>query len=246
MKSIRKIIAIDEESCNGCGQCVSACAEGAIEIRDSKARLISDIFCDGLGACIGECPQGALRILEEEAEAFDPEAVERHLEAQRSIKAIKENMPCGCPSQHVQMLKKSGSVIFGGIHESGVSGISHWPVQIRLVPPNAPFLKGADLLVAADCTPVAYPYFHRDFVNGNVVLIGCPKLDDKEEYVRKFADIFRSNRVDRITVLKMEVPCCSALAGIVKKAMELAGQVIPVGEITISIRGERLKQQKEI
>lgn len=240
MKYLRKIIEIDEQRCDGCGPCVLSCAEGAIEIQNSKARLVSEIYCDGLGACLSECPQGALRIVEREADDFDPEAVEHYLEEKkRNEKAAKETMPCGCPSSNIQILRTPCSqVTQNTTGDHSVSGLSHWPVQIRLVPANAPFLKGANLLVAAGCTPVAYPNFHRDFVPGKVVLLGCPKFDDVREYIKKFADIFKTAGISQVTVLDMEVPCCSALPKIVKKGMEIAGKEVPIEEIVIGIRGK--------
>ncbi len=201
MTAKRKIIQIDEEKCDGCGACVPSCAEGAIRIVDGKARLIAERYCDGLGACLGECPRGALKIIEREAEEFDEISVEEHLQS-RKAKQVSESqaMACGCPSALIQNFavrepcSNANEPVTGA---SGVSALSHWPVQIRLVPPTAPFLQGADLLVAADCTPVAYPRFHDVFLKRKVVLVGCPKFDDTELYIKKFADIFRA--ADKIT-----------------------------------------------
>lgn len=245
MESKRKIIEIDEERCDGCGQCVLKCAEGAIEIIDGKAKLIKDSFCDGLGACLGECPQGALKIIEREAPEFDPEAVERHLE-ERDKKPLPAApaMACGCPSSQVRTFQ--GHASKPAAAEPGAasaSALAHWPVQIRLVPPQAPFLKEADLLVVSDCVPVAHPNFHRDFVAGKVVLLGCPKFDNASEYVQKFEQIFRTANIRSVTVMEMEVPCCSALPMIVKKGMEAAGKRIPTEEIVVSVRGEVLRRK---
>jgi len=240
----RRIIEIDEEKCDGCGQCVPSCAEGAIQIVDGKARLVSEKYCDGLGACLGECPNDALRVVEREAEDFDETAVEEHLQS-REAAVEGATMACGCPSAHIQSFASPASR--EGVSrpvEGGVSTLSHWPVQIRLVPPTAPFLKGADLLVAADCAPVAYPDFHQDFLKGKVILVGCPKLDDAEDYVQRFADIFRSADIKSVTVVAMEVPCCQALPVIVKKGMESAGRKIPIDQVTIGIRGDVLKREK--
>ena len=193
MKITRKIIEIDEAKCNGCGLCANACAEGAIEIVDGKARIVKETYCDGLGACIGECPEGALTIVEREADAFDATAVEEHLKGGKVEKVPEEKvLACGCPSSHVQILAATPGPAAPGCGNAGPtpSALSHWPVQIRLVPPTAPFLKGRSLLVAADCTPVACPDFHRDFLKDRAVLIGCPKFDDTDEYVAKFRDIF--------------------------------------------------------
>jgi Fe-S-cluster-containing hydrogenase component 2 len=251
MKVMRKIIEIDEELCDGCGQCAIACAEGAIAIIDEKARLISDIYCDGLGACLGECPQGAIRMTEREAHDFDPEAVEQHLKAvERTHEKAEVHAVGTCPSSRLQMFQprpsdqQSTRVEAADLQPAGPSALSHWPVQIGLVPAHAPFLKGADLLVAADCTPFAYPDFHRDFLQGKVVLIGCPKFDDVPQYVQRFAEIFAAAGIKSVTVLVMEVPCCSALPMIVRKGMAAAGKVIPMEEIVISARGEIIKREQ--
>jgi NAD-dependent dihydropyrimidine dehydrogenase PreA subunit len=238
MKILRKIIEIDSERCDGCGQCVIACAEGAIEIIDGKATLVSETYCDGLGACLGECPQGALRLIEREAEDFDPEAVERHLESKPEASAPEGHLgppALQCPSRQIRLLDTAPAP--APTSGSRASVLSHWPVQIRLIPPNAPFLRGADLLVAADCTAVAVPDFHSRFLDGRVVMIGCPKFDNVAEYVERFAQIFAANPIRSVTVLSMEVPCCSALLGVVRKAMDKAGTHIPVDEIVIGVRG---------
>jgi ferredoxin len=242
MKILRKIIEIDEELCNGCGNCVTGCAEGALQIIDGKAKVVSDTFCDGLGACIGECPTGALRIVEREAIPFDEEATKSHLAGKE-----KPTLPCGCPSTHIQIFEKTSACeaankpthIERGEEESS---LSHWPIQIKLIPASAPFLKGADLLVLADCTAVAFPSLHRDLMKGKVVMMGCPKFDDVQEYVGKFADIFKTAGIKTITTVVMEVPCCSGLPIIVKKGMEEANKEIPMQEIMLSLRGKILKR----
>ena len=230
MKVMRKIIKIDEELCDGCGQCVPGCAEGALQIVDGKARLVSESYCDGLGACLRECPNGAITMVEREAEDFDEEAVETYLK-EKTEKPVDVPLACGCPSTQVQAFTPS------------VSSLSHWPVQINLVPPSAPFLKGADLLVAADCTAVAYANFHQDFLNGKVLMIGCPKFDDVEEYILKFTEIFKVADIKSITALIMEVPCCSGLPIIIKRAMMNAGKKISVEKIIIGTKGEILKRE---
>ncbi|MCP4682691.1 MAG: 4Fe-4S ferredoxin [Desulfobacterales bacterium] len=244
MRITRKIIQIDDELCDGCGECVPACAEGAIEIKDGKARIVAEKYCDGLGACLGECPNGALNIVEREADDFDEQAVEKYLEGKEKKQSqAEQTLPCGCPSTRVQTFIPSTPCQAANepsAHTSAVSALSHWPVQIKLVPPTAPFLKGADLLVAADCTPIAYPHFHEDFLKGRVVMLGCPKFDDVREYIQKFTDIFKTADIKKITSLVMEVPCCSGLPMILKKAMEAAGKNIPMKEVTISTRGEIL------
>jgi len=246
MKSVRKIIEIDEERCDGCGQCVIACAEGAIEIVDGKARLIKDTYCDGLGACLGECPQGALTIIEREAPEFDPEAVEKHLEGKgMGEEAPKAAAPFKCPSSQIRLFETSCEAANQpSVQSPTASALTHWPVQLRLVPANAPFLKGADLLVAADCTPVAYGNFHCEFLQGKILLLGCPKFDDVPQYIKKFAEIFRVAEIKSVTVLEMEVPCCSALPVIVKKGMQEAGKRIPMEEVVIGVRGTILGRRK--
>ena len=243
MKLKRKIIRIDDELCDGCGSCVPSCAEGAIEVLDGKARVVAEKYCDGLGACLRECPKGALTVEEREAEEFDEKAVEEHLSAREKEKPAQGiPMAHGCPSAKLQTF--AAKPLGEEVPTLQASALSHWPVQIRLVPPTAPFLKGANLLVAADCAPVAYPNFHRDFLKGKAVMVGCPKFDDVQGYVDKFTDIFRSANIKSVIVLDMEVPCCSALPKIVKRGMELAGKSVPMEEVVISARGEILKREE--
>jgi len=247
MKVLRKIIEIDEELCDGCGQCVPGCAEGSLQIVDGKAKMVSENLCDGLGACIGECPTGALKIIEREADEFDEEAVEKYLAEQEEEKQKAPTMlACGCPSTNIQTFAPASSCKEANIpasFEDEESALSHWPVQIRLVPATAPFLKGADLLILADCCAIAIPTLHRDLLKGRVVMIGCPKFDDVEEYIIKFADIFKTADIKSVTAVVMEVPCCSGLPMIVKKGMEAAGKNIHIEEVVISTRGKILKQQ---
>jgi ferredoxin len=248
VKIKRKIIEIDEALCSGCGECAAACAEGAIMIVDGKAKLISENYCDGLGACLGECPEGALTITERESEEFDPEAVEEHLKYESAAEGASQEMPmaCGCPSQNIEVFPSSllaqGRMAGQGEGEAA-SALTHWPVQIRLVPPTAPFLKNADLLVAADCTPLAYAGFHQDLLPGKVVMMGCPKFDDVDEYVKKFTEVFRSAGIKSITVVDMEVPCCSKLPMIVRKALSLSQKHIPIEEIVIGRKGSILQKR---
>jgi ferredoxin len=243
MNTLRKIIEIDEALCNGCGQCVPACAEGAIQVIDGKARLLAEKYCDGLGACLRECPAGALKVIEREAEEFDEKAVEGHLHEKRR----ETPMACGCPSAHIRSF--TPTLVRKEDRESDApqctrSSLSHWPVQIRLVPPTAPFLKGAHLLVAADCTALAYPQFHRDFLREKAVMVGCPKFDDAQAYIQRFAEIFRTADIKGITVVVMEVPCCQGLPVIIKKGMELASKEIPMGQVIISTQGEILEREQ--
>jgi NAD-dependent dihydropyrimidine dehydrogenase PreA subunit len=238
----RKIIEIDEELCDGCGNCVLACAEGAIQIIDGKAKVIADKYCDGLGACIGDCPQDALKIIERDADEFDEQAVEELLKKQAEEKKKTEPHVCGCKSNILETFDKKdhecNCANQAATQSSVNSALGHWPVQIKLVPVGAPFLKNADLLVAADCVPVAYPSFHADFLKDKVVMIGCPKFDNADEYVEKFAEIFKTADLKSITIAIMEVPCCSAMPVIIQKAMKKSGKDIPVRSIVVSSRGE--------
>lgn len=243
MKQQRKIIQIDEEKCNGCGQCVTGCAEGALAIVDGKAKVVADSLCDGLGACIGECPQDALKIIEREADAFDEEAVEHHLKAQAA--QPPKAMACGCPSTQIQSFSPCAQANQPGRQVPvQASALSHWPVQIRLIPPNAPFLKGADLLVAADCVPVAFPAFHQEFLRGKTVMLGCPKFDDAQSYVEKFTAIFKTAGLKSITIVIMEVPCCGGLPRIVEKALQDAGSRIPFTLVVVSTRGKIIEERR--
>lgn len=242
MKVDRKIIEIDDELCDGCGQCVPSCAEGALKIVDGKAKLVSETYCDGLGACLGKCPTGALKIVEREAEDFDETAVEEHL-----LSLEKEGPASGnkvtCPSAAPQSLTQISP------HEKAIepastgSLLSHWPVQIRLVPPTAPYLKDADLLILADCAAVACPNLHRDFIKDRVVLMGCPKFDNPQEYIQKFTDIFKAANIKSITAPVMEVPCCKGLPVIIQKGMDSAGIKIPFKKIVISRQGEVIESE---
>ena len=254
MKVVRKIIEIDDELCDGCGNCVPSCAEGALEIIDGKARVVADIYCDGLGACLGECPVGALKIVEREADDFDEDAVEEFLAHKKANETTEPKvMPMvsgGCPSARMQTFEPApaasaaGRPVTASAEKPADSALSHWPVQIMLVPPTAPFLKGADLLVLADCVPVAYPTLHQDFLQGKAVMMGCPKFDDAQHYIEKFAQICKVSGIKSITSVVMEVPCCSALPMIVKKGMELSGSPIPMEEVIISTRGKVLERRR--
>ena len=251
MKVKRKIVEIDEELCDGCGECVPSCAEGAIEIIDGKAKIIADMYCDGLGACLGECPTGALSIIEREADEFDEEAVHELLAAkEKSEPAEAETTPCGCPSTQIQSFAPAEGCQSANLpkmqsaQSDADSALSHWPIQIRLIPPNAPFLKGADLLVAADCVPFAFPSFHSDFLEGKTVMVGCPKFDQVDEYIAKFAEIFKVAGIKRVTAIVMEVPCCSGLPMIVKKGMEAAKTKVPMELVVVSTRGKILERRR--
>ncbi len=235
-KTIRKIIGIDEEKCNGCGVCVPACAEGALQIIDGKAKLVSEKYCDGLGACLGECPQGAITIEERAAEEFDEEAAKLHLEEK---KHTMEELLCGCPSATVTQFERQETTEGAPIEATNQqSMLGHWPVQLTLVPPTAPFLQRADLVLVADCVPFAYAEFHRDFLRDHSLLVACPKLDDFQAHLEKLTDILRHSSVKSLTVVHMEVPCCSGLVHMTKQAVQLSGKDIPFKEVTVSIKGD--------
>ena len=241
MKVLRKIVEIDEERCDGCGQCVPDCAEGALQVVDGKVRMLGEQYCDGLGACLGSCPQDALRIVEREADEFDVAAVEKLLQ---SRKTKKEETSAAVPPPGLAGVKvktpcqAANKPRFNLAAEKTDSSLSHWPVQIRLVPAQAPFLKDADLLVAADCVPVAYPHFHKDLLAGRVIMMGCPKFDDVNGYVQKFVEVFQNAKPRSIKLAIMEVPCCGGMRMIVKEALKQAGQDIPVEEVIVTARGE--------
>jgi len=234
-KIIRKIVRIDEEKCNGCGECVPSCVEGALKIINGKARLVSETYCDGLGACLGKCPQDAIIIEEREADEFDEAAVEQFHHAKH---LAEQEAPCACP----------GSALRGFDREEVAqaepapvlkSTLANWPVQLRLVPPSAPFLKGADILLAADCAPFAYAGFHQDFLKDHALIIACPKLDNFDAHLSKLTDILKAAAPKSLTVLHMEVPCCFGLVHMAKAAIQASGKNIPLRDITIGVRGER-------
>lgn len=244
MKVKRKIIEIDQELCDGCGMCVPACAEGAIEVRDGKAQLVAEKYCDGLGACLGECPKGALRIVEREAEDFDEHAVEEHLqhqEAQASSAAPEPALACGCPSAQLKTLAPVAPAPGGPV---AGSALSHWPIKLKLIPVKAPFLRQADLLVLADCAALAYPRVHQELLPGKVVLLACPKFEDFQENLEKLAAIFRQNDIRSIMTVIMEVPCCAGLSYLVSQALAAAGKRIPQEQVVISSQGQVLSRER--
>ena len=252
MKSKRKIIEINEELCNGCGQCVPDCAEGSLKIINGKARLVADNLCDGLGACLGSCPTGALQIVERIADSFDENAVEEYLalEKNKAHHSATNQSPIhsGCPSSRLQTFAPLSPCQLANQPkqqaENGSSLLSHWPVQIRLVPPTAPFLRNAHLLIAADCTAVSARNFQEKYLQGKVVLMGCPKFDDAESYVQRFTDILKMAEIQSITVLIMEVPCCSAMLSLLAKAVFQSKTSVPIEQITLSCQGVELERKK--
>lgn len=227
---IRKIIKIDEKKCNGCGACAAACHEGAIEMVNGKAKLMREDYCDGLGDCLPACPTNAISFEEREAPAYDEEAV---LKAKKD-KAKK--LPCGCPGTHSKSIKRDSKVDIR-LTGSVTSQLSQWPVQIKLVPVNAPYFDGADLLIAADCTAYAYGNFHNEFIRNRITLIGCPKLDEGD-YAEKLTDIIKNNDIKSVTIVRMEVPCCGGIENAVKKALQASGKFIPWQVVTISTDGK--------
>ena len=241
MKITRKIIEINDELCTGCGDCIPDCAEGSLEIVDGKARLVADKLCDGLGACLKSCPTGALTIIERHADDFDEDAVQAFLAEKNSKKTTAPAM--GCPSARLQSLHPSPCDAANTPGSQTGSTLSHWPIQIRLIAPGAPFLENCDLLVAADCTAVSYPNINRDFVKGRVVMLGCPKFDDARMYIERFTEIFQQRKINSVTIMIMEVPCCSAMLQIIKKARDDAGASIPIRQVVISTQGNIINDQ---
>jgi ferredoxin len=288
--AVRTVVQIDEDKCDGCGLCVPGCAEGALQIVDGKAKLVSDVYCDGLGACLGECPQGAITLVDREAGDFDEKAVNERLEelgrepmtnqhghdhdhedtsevdAAGGEEAV-EKLACGCPGTLSQsfdrpkpepVAPRAGGGCPGSRSQSfdhprttdqaGQSGpvtsrLGNWPVQIMLVPPKAPYLDGADLLIAADCAPFAYGDFHRRFMDGKTVLVGCPKLDNTDVYMEKLTAIFRDNDIRSIGVVYMEVPCCGGLVHLVKTALDKSGRRIPTTLYKVGIKGDFVEER---
>ena len=240
----RKIIEIDEALCDGCGQCIVDCAESALKIVNGKAKLVADKYCDGLGACLRGCPTGALKLIERSADEFDEEAVEELLRTQKD----NQNKPCGCPSSKLQTFQAPQAPAQGkpSLNLASGSALTHWPIQIRLVPPTAPFLHNADLLIAADCTPIAFAHFHQELLNDRVVMMGCPKFDDADSYVAKFVDIFTKAEVKSILIAIMEVPCCQNMKNIVKAALKQSGKNIETEVAVISTRGDISREKLDI
>jgi Pyruvate/2-oxoacid:ferredoxin oxidoreductase delta subunit len=225
----RKIVEIDEKKCNGCGLCIPNCAEGVLKIIDKKARLVSDVYCDGLGACLGHCPQDAISIIEREAPEFNEEAVESYLFEQAKLGHDSSKM------EDEDYVRKDT------VTELKPSALNHWPVQLNLVPIKATFFEGADLLLISDCVAVALPNLHEELIKGRSVVMGCPKFDDTELYVKKLTDILNFNNINTLTVAVMEVPCCSSLKGIAHKALIASSKTIQTRLITVSVDGEIIR-----
>ena len=228
---IRRIIKIDQEKCNGCGACATACHEGAIDMVNGKAVLTREDYCDGLGDCLPNCPTGAITFEEREAPAYNEAAV-------KAAQAAKRAQACGCPGEQAKTIAEPQSSA-AQVTMAAPSELRQWPVQIKLVPANAPFFDGAKLLIAADCTAYAYGNFHQEFIHGHVTLIGCPKLD-AVDYSEKLAQIIAQNDIRSITVTRMEVPCCGGIEHAVKQALAKSGKLIPWQVVTISADGRIL------
>ena len=227
---IRKIIKIDEEKCNGCGACAAACHEGAIGMVDGKAKLLREDYCDGLGDCLPACPTGAITFEQREAPAYNEAAV---LAAKQ--KNASEKLPCGCPGTHSRTIKRDNAPE-PAANVPSVSRLSQWPVQIKLVPINAPYFDGADLLIAADCTAYAYGRFHDDFIKNRITLIGCPKLD-AGDYAEKLTQIIARNDIKSLTIVRMEVPCCGGIENAARAALAASGKLIPWQVVTVRTDG---------
>lgn len=252
--AVRKIIQIEEEKCNGCGLCVPNCAEGAIQIIDGKAKLVKDSYCDGLGACLGHCPQDALHVIEREADSFDEEEALKFVKTIKAQSSKQNHAPVqqsphhhsgGCPGSRMMMLgtedkgqQKSVTSANGDIEIKIKSQLRQWPVQLTLVPVNAPYFDNADLLITADCVPFAYPNYHLELLRGKVVVIGCPKLDNLESYIDKLTQILENNKIKSVTVAHMEVPCCSGIVRAAEIALQRSERDIPFTKVRIGINGE--------
>lgn len=236
---MRNIVKIDEQKCDGCGQCVDACAEGAIEIIDGKAKLVSEIYCDGLGVCIGHCPQDAITVEQRQAEEFDEEATKAHLAEEKNSQQQHDFACPGMMAQNLREKPKSAETGNGSIP----SQLTQWPVQLKLVSPQAPYFANADLLFVADCVPFAMGDFHNRFLKDHNIVVGCPKLDDKQFYIEKLAQILKINKLNSLTVIHMEVPCCSGLTYIAQQAIASSGANMAFEDVTITLNGEILKTE---
>ena len=234
---IRKIIQIDEDRCNGCGACASACHEGAIAMVDGKARLIRDDYCDGLGDCLPACPVDAIHFVEREAAAYDEQAVMEN--KQRKMRKEGMTLPCGCPGSQSRNIQRQDAPAVETSQVQQTSRLSQWPVQIKLVPVNAPYFDGARLLIAADCTAYAYANIHEEFMRGHVTIIGCPKLD-AVDYSEKLTQIISNNNIQSVTIVRMEVTCCGGLEYAAKTELQNSGKFIPWQVVTISTDGKIL------
>lgn len=253
---VRQVIRIDEEKCDGCGQCVTACAEGAIAVTNGKARLVSETYCDGLGACLGECPRGAITLESVEAPAFDEAAVKQHLAAtgraghapatsHAPVGAVPVHADHGgCPGSRALSFAPAASAEPVGATAPRPSQLRQWPVQLHLLNPVAPYLHAADLLLAADCTAFALGDFHRDYLSGKALAIACPKLDSAQDsYLAKLTAMIDQAKINTITVLIMEVPCCSGLLQLARRAVAQASRKVPVKVVVVGLQGQITQEQ---
>lgn len=234
---IRKIIEIDKNLCDGCGICVDACHEGAIGLVDGKAHLLRDDYCDGLGDCLPVCPTGAISFTTREAAEYDEAAVQKNMNAKKENEPTPEKLPCGCPGTNSKTIDRKEYISPKEEHKEVTSKLSQWPVQIKLIPTKAPYLNGANLLIAADCTAYAYGNFHNEFIQNRITLIGCPKLDEGD-YAEKLTDILKYNDIKSVTVVRMEVPCCAGIANATIQALKDSEKMIPWQVVTISTDGQ--------
>ena len=244
--ALREVIRIDEEKCDGCGDCVTSCAEGAIAIVDGKARLVSETYCDGLGACLGHCSRGAITIEKREAAGFDEAKTREHLARLSAGKSKAQPSPPvmghQCPGSMMRTMARREPPAAAAPADSMPSELINWPIQMMLAPPSAPWLRDADILLVADCVPFALADFHSRFLRGRPVLIGCPKLDQADFYVKKLAQVLQVAKPRSLTIIHMEVPCCSGLTRIAALARQTAESAVPLHDITISIQGEVLEE----
>jgi len=247
----RKIIKIDEDLCTGCGNCVITCAEAALEIINGKAKVVNDVFCDGLGACLGECPEGALDIVERDAVEFDEEAVEKRLESLKNTEhehneTTQEPIEsaCGCPGSRTMTFTESGEESEQITEGKVQSQLRQWPVQMHLISPTAPYFQGADVLLSADCVSYSYGDFHRDFLKNKSIAIACPKLDQgQENYIEKIKSLIDDAKINTLTVMTMQVPCCSGLVYLAKQGAEKASRKVPIKSIVLTLQGEILREE---
>ncbi len=238
----RKIIQINEEKCNGCGNCINICAEAALELVDGKAKVVKDFYCDGMGACLDVCPVDALKIVEADVAEYDPEKTQEHVKAIRGEEAAKkvhgiakdDNLACGCPGTTLREIELDDSKEKSDLEIT--SQLTQWPVQLNLLGPGAPFFDDSDLLICADCVPFAEPNLHQVLLKGRSVVIGCPKFDDSQTHINKLSEIFKSHNIKSITVAIMEVPCCNGLLTVVEEALKLSGKDIPMETKIVKIQ----------
>jgi Fe-S-cluster-containing hydrogenase component 2 len=234
----RKIIKIDEEKCAGCGLCVNACVEGAIQMINEKARLVSDSYCDGLGACIGECPYDAISIEEREAEAFNEAEVHKKAAHKTAVRAQSSCPGSSCPGSKIFSFNRTKTERQSANFAEQESELSQWPIQLHLLSPSAPFWNDSDIVIAADCTAFAFGAFHKRFLSGKKLIIMCPKLDDTAPYLEKLTEILKNNSVKSFTAVRMEVPCCGGVAKFAEAAIAQSGKKIPLKTVIIGINGE--------